>query len=440
MFIYMKKKYIIPIVLLILFFAFFLNIDAIRYAAGKYLPSETKMFIKELLLGKEAVDQLKKSKSRAIMNYNQVLLPETQFTNMHWKEVLLHDLNFEGGSSYNKLMDQALSVKFYIEQFDDDLVIVDEKGKIFFINKQFILDSNDFDWIQVNSNLHSQDIKVKDILILNNEIYISYVGIELASETEKCDTTNISKAKVSKKELNFKIFFTSKECKLFNAGRMVYYNHDGKEGLLFTTDAIQKDQKNLAQDDNSILGKILFIDFESKNYVIFSKGHRVPQGLTTGKNFILSTEHGPRGGDEINLIQFGQNYGWPISSYGEPYFSDNKSTKKYHYLKNHSKHGFIEPIYSFVPSIGISQIIKVPDNFSVFWKDNFFVTSLAGGKIYRILFDKNFSKIIFREEIFIGKRMRDIIYSEEYNVFLLALDGYGTSSADRTPRIGILSN
>ena len=436
----MKKKYIVLIVLLILFFLFFLNIDTIRFAAGKYLPKETKMFIKELLMGKEAVDQLKKSKSGAIMNYNQALLPDTQFTNMRWREVLLNDLNFKGGSTYNKLMDQSLSIKFYIEQFNDDLVVVDERGKIFFVNKQFILDSKNFDWTQTNSNLHSRDIKIKDILILNNEIYISYVEIDPESKTEKCDTTNISKAKISKKELNFEIFFTSKECKKFNAGRMVYYKHDGKEGLLFTTDAIQEEQRNLAQDDNSILGKILFIDFESKNYVIFSKGHRVPQGLTTGKNFILSTEHGPRGGDEINLIQFGQNYGWPISSYGEPYFWEKKSTEKYHYLKNHSNHGFIEPIYSFVPSIGISQIIKVPDNFSPLWKDSFLVTSLAGGKIYRILFDKNFSKVIFREKIFIGKRIRDIIYSEKFNVFLLSLDGHGNSSTDRTPKLGILSN
>ena len=46
-------------------------------------------------------------------------------------------------------------------------------------------------------------------------------------------------------------------------------------------------------------------------------GHRNPQGLLVFDNIVLSTEHGPRGGDEINKIMFGKNYGWPISSYGK---------------------------------------------------------------------------------------------------------------------------
>ena len=104
------------------------------------------------------------------------------------------------------------------------MVIVDVKGKIFFINKNFITDSKDLDWIHVNSNLISRNVRIKDVLILNSEIYISYVEFDL--ETLKCDSINISKAKISKKELNFEIFFTSKECQGFNAGRMVFYNHN----------------------------------------------------------------------------------------------------------------------------------------------------------------------------------------------------------------------
>ena len=192
---------------------------------------------------------------------------------------------------------------------------------------QFIPDFKDFNWVRVNSNLNSPDIKIKDILLSNNEIYISY------SETtsEKCSTINISKAKILKKELNFKIFFKSEECKMaFTAGRMVFYNHEDRDGLLLTTSA-NYGLKNLAQDDNSVFGKILFIDLETKKHIIFSKGHRVPQGLAIENNSIISTEHGPRGGDEINLIQFGNNYGWPISSYGEPYY-DQEFYKTENYI------------------------------------------------------------------------------------------------------------
>ena len=69
--------------------------------------------------------------------------------------------------------------------------------------------------------------------------------------------------------------------------------------------------------DDSDIGKILFINLDNYKKIIFSKGHRNPQGLLNidNKN-ILSTEHGPYGGDEINKIIFGKNYGWPIASYG----------------------------------------------------------------------------------------------------------------------------
>jgi len=195
-----------------------------------------------------------------------------------------------------------------------------------------------------------------------------------------------------------------------------------------------REEKKMAQDEKSMFGKVLFIDLETKMHKIFSSGHRNPQGLTVAKNSILSTEHGPRGGDEINLITYGNNYGWPLVSYGEPYFWEEKITKKYKYLKSHSDNGFSEPIYSFVPSIGISEIIKVPDDFSEYWKNNFLVTSLGAKSIYRILFDENFSKVIYYEEIFIGKRIRDIIYLDEFKVFLIALE----SSSDAS--IGILSS
>jgi len=435
----MKKKFIIIGILLISIFIFLFNLETIRSTAKKYLSMESKTLVKKLFFGKETLEELERLQTYGEMNYNQKVLPETQFTNMNLKGILLHDLNLGEDSTYNKLMRQPISVTFYMEQFKDDLVIVDIKGKIFFINKQFITDSKNFDWIQVNSNLHFQNILIKDVLILNNEIYISYA--EFRSEEKKCFTMNISKAKISKKELVFETFFKSKDCQ-WNlwTGRMVFYNHDGKEGLLLATTAVCK-EIDLAQDDNSIFGKILFIDFETKNYKIFSKGHRNPQGLTVEKNFIISTEHGPIGGDEINLIQFGQNYGWPISSYGETDICVKEPLKEgYDYLKNHSDHGFIEPIYSFVPSIGINQIIKVPDNFSEYWKNNFLVISLAGNTIYRILFDQNFSKIVYHEKIFIGKRMRDIVYSEEYNVFLIALEGSFNPGEDRIPSIGILSN
>ena len=89
-------------------------------------------------------------------------------------------------------------------------------------------------------------------------------------------------------------------------------------------------------------------------------------------------------------------------------------------------------MYSFVPSIGISQIIKIPNSFSIKWQNNYFISSLNGGSLYRILFDELYTKIIFSEKIYIGKRIPDLLYIEDLNLFLLALENNGGS-------IGILS-
>ena len=74
-----------------------------------------------------------------------------------------------------------------------------------------------------------------------------------------------------------------------------------------------------AQNDNSINGKTIFINFLDKKYSVFTKGHRVVQGLFVDDDYVIATEHGPRGGDEINILKSKHNYGWPISSYGEKY-------------------------------------------------------------------------------------------------------------------------
>ena len=77
--------------------------------------------------------------------------------------------------------------------------------------------------------------------------------------------------------------------------------------------------RDFAQDLDSFFGKIWFFDLSTKKKNLFSSGHRNPQGLIVFENQIISTEHGPYGGDEINKINFGNNYGYPISSYGELY-------------------------------------------------------------------------------------------------------------------------
>ena len=127
------------------------------------------------------------------------------------------------------------------------------------------------------------------------------------------------------------------------------------------------------------------------------------QGLFFDKenNLVLETEHGPAGGDEINIIEVSkinqdviQNYGWAVSSSGEHYGGKSEANKKiyekYPLYKSHSEFGFIEPIKSFVPSIGISEIVKIGQN-------KYVVSSLKAESLYFFELD-NQNKLIHLEQ------------------------------------------
>ena len=175
----------------------------------------------------------------------------------------------------------------------------------------------------------------------------------------------------------------------------------------------------LAQDNNSVFGKILKINIKTGNYQVISKGLRNTQGLVydSDKNLILSTEHGPSGGDEINLIfnsgDKDSKFWLAISSYGE--HGDKldpkiqKLYKKYPLNKSHIKHGFIEPIIYFTEKkkIAPNQIFSFKNNKSKYSRYGF--TTLANKSIYTFeLNEKN--EAMNLKKIQIGERIRDIVF------------------------------
>ena len=268
---------------------------------------------------------------------------------------------------------------------------------------------------------------IKDTLIIDDTIFISK-----GSTYENCTNLEIYSARIASK-LNFEIFKKFDEClnSGIEAGRIQRYKHNNYDGIIISTmdgeGAIGNDLPGMkAQNDNSVFGKMVFIDLNTKKHEIISKGHRNAQGLFVKDDIILSSEHGPKGGDEINRIYFNKNYGWPIASYGEPYKDKNLK-----YSKSHSENNFEEPIFVFLPSIGISELIILPNSFDSKWKNNALVASLNDRSIYRMKFqDKSFKKILYSEKIYIGERIRDIKYIEKYKAIIIALE--------RTGNIGVL--
>jgi glucose/arabinose dehydrogenase len=111
---------------------------------------------------------------------------------------------------------------------------------------------------------------------------------------------------------------------------------------------------------------------------IFAYGIRNPQGMivhpTTGA--IWESEHGPKGGDEINLITRGSNYGWPFYSLGTNY--DNTTISQ-----GHTAPGITAPIFSWTPSVGVSGMAFIAHNSFKGWKGNLLVGGLAAQKLYR---------------------------------------------------------
>ena len=167
----------------------------------------------------------------------------------------------------------------------------------------------------------------------------------------------------------------------------------------------------LAQNKESVNGKILKININDSYFEIISMGHRNPQGLYFDKDndYILETEHGPLGGDEINLIEVKKisltkplNYGWPIVSAGEHYGGKSEENKKkyekYPLYKSHTKYGFVEPAIYFTPSIGISELLYFEKN-SFCKKKCVWASSLRANSVYLLNFDQDNQKLSIDERI-----------------------------------------
>jgi len=189
----------------------------------------------------------------------------------------------------------------------------------------------------------------------------------------------------------------------------------------------------LAQQDNSYYGKMLILEKESiingsMIPKIFSKGHRVPQGLTKVKKNFFSVEHGPKGGDELNKLKEGKNYGWPTASYGTRYLYDQDGKS---YSTNHEKNNFEEPLFALLPSVGISALNNCPKKIHDYYKKNCLIAlSLHGnpqreGKSILIyLLDEKFEEVHSVEKIYLGNNlvMRHFM-TDKNNVLYEDIDG-----------------
>jgi len=173
----------------------------------------------------------------------------------------------------------------------------------------------------------------------------------------------------------------------------------------------------LSQDPTASYGKAVVIHVKDGHSEIFSSGLRNPQGLyrDTG-GVVWETEQGPQGGDELNLLKQGANYGWPIVTYGTDY-----GAFKWPLDPQTGEHnGFEPPMYAWLPDIGVSDLIEVEKDLFPVWRGDLLVASLAGQDIFRVRIRNQ--RVAYVEPIPIEMRIRDIIETTDGKIVLWADD------------------
>ncbi|MEE8155258.1 MAG: PQQ-dependent sugar dehydrogenase, partial [Phycisphaerales bacterium] len=160
---------------------------------------------------------------------------------------------------------------------------------------------------------------------------------------------------------------------------------------------------------------------------VYSLGHRDPEGAAinplTGELWMV--EHGPRGGDELNIIRNGKNYGWPVISYGNEYSTEPIGEGL------RAKEGMEQPVYFWVPSIAPSGMLFYTGDLFPAWRGNLFVGALAGEHLIRLVLDGD--RVVAEERLLTerGTRIRDIRQGPAGALYLLtSVRGPASGSAE----------
>lgn len=200
-----------------------------------------------------------------------------------------------------------------------------------------------------------------------------------------------------------------------------------RDGSLFITTGERYSEKDRAQSLQSHLGKVIHINADGSvpkdnpfvsnvaaRSEIWSYGHRNMQGAaihpSSGK--LWTHEHGPRGGDEINIAQAGKNYGWPVIGYGIDY-----SGLRMH--ETTAKAGMEQPLHYWVPSIAPSGMAFYTAERFPQWKNSLFVGALAGEHLARLTLDGE--RVVSEERLLSERkeRIRDVRQGPDGYIYVI---------------------
>lgn len=202
----------------------------------------------------------------------------------------------------------------------------------------------------------------------------------------------------------------------------------GADGYLYITtgEHSSPNERVLSQDLTTTYGKVIRLNGDGSTPTdnpydsqVWTYGHRNMQGAAVrpGDGALFTIEHGPKGGDELNLIQRGANYGWPVVSYGENYNGRPVGSGQ------HSAEGMAEPVYYWDPVIAPGGMAFYEGEMFPEWQGDLIIASLNPGGVVRLRLDGD--RVIGEERFLRGTRIRDIEIAPDGAILALvdAADG-----------------
>jgi len=343
--------------------------------------------------------------------------------------------------SVEKTKKETFRVETFIEGFDipwgmvflpnQNLIVSDRNGSLWLVDYKE-KSKNQISGVP-NVRYKGQggllDVEIHPDFINNNYIYIGFT--DYLNSNKNRTFTSIIRARLKNISLtDQKIIYKADDT--FYDNSTIHYGtrivFDDKGFLYFSIgDRGKRNQAQLLEYPN---GKIHRLNadgsipsdnpfFENNNAIksIWTYGNRNPQGLAMhpASSILFETEHGPRGGDELNILSSGKNYGWPEITYGKNY-SGTTITKYTH------KEGMEQPVIHWTPSIAVCGIDFYDGELFNNWKNNLLVSSLKFERLYRLEIDDD-DKVIDQEIIYeAGSRIRDVQTGPEGFIYIALED------------------
>lgn len=263
-----------------------------------------------------------------------------------------------------------------------------------------------------------------------------YISIIVENSELSCQSLNLYKSKISNIEFQEKIFetpcvdaFTSvmwggklskdRENNVYLSVGEMRFDTSGYPLKNFTSKSF--DSKGILQYTiEEPFGTVVKINLTNNIPQIYTTGHRNIQGLfyDISINKFISTEHGPFGGDEINILENGEYYGWPKSSFGKPYPENYPGNTPSRTVDNDiERKGFVSgkhsmgklPIDSWSPGVGPSAVIRVPENsFFRDWAGDIVYSAMKTNQLVRVTYDFKKSQINHKEFITLDDSITDL--------------------------------